>query len=142
MDYYNIGTVACELLTAEAPFSVLKDRKTLYNDILTKTVEIPTTFSRNLQDFLKRLLDKNPKTRLGSRGIDEIALHPWLTDAPQTPQLQPSHLLIQKLVKEIDLEADKGILIDSKNWFGQNPKKSTTTKVMVLHEQHQRNRRV
>lgn len=37
----------------------------------------PKYFNDPATDFCKRLLDKNPETRLGSRGIEEIMEHDW-----------------------------------------------------------------
>ena len=37
--------------------------------------------SEEVKDLIKRLLDKNPKTRIGSKGdADEIINHPWFQD--------------------------------------------------------------
>ena len=37
--------------------------------------------SDDLKDLIRRLLDKNPNTRLGSKGdADEIVYHPWFHD--------------------------------------------------------------
>lgn len=33
--------------------------------------------SPKLQNLLTRLLEKNPKDRLGTNGVDEIKNHPW-----------------------------------------------------------------
>jgi serine/threonine protein kinase len=40
--------------------------------------------SDECKDFITRLLDKNPKTRLGSEGgVQEIMAHPWLKSVDQ-----------------------------------------------------------
>lgn len=36
--------------------------------------------SPNLINFITRLLDKNPKTRLGANGEEEVLAHPWFAD--------------------------------------------------------------
>ena len=37
--------------------------------------------SEEVKDLISRLLDKNPKTRIGSNGdADEIINHPWFQD--------------------------------------------------------------
>lgn len=49
--------------------------------IVNSTVKFPSAknFSPELIDLITKLLDKNPKTRLGSLGgIKEILLHPWI----------------------------------------------------------------
>lgn len=129
VDYYNVGTLAYELVTCQPPYPSRKDLTSLYKDILTKEIKIPSHFSSELQDFLKKLLVKDPKKRLGSNGIDEILKHPWLADASNISLIQISYTSIQKSVKKIDREADKGILIDSKNWFNQQSKKKLSNRI-------------
>lgn len=37
--------------------------------------------SANCQNFITRLLEKNPANRLGSRGgLEEVLTHPWLAE--------------------------------------------------------------
>lgn len=36
--------------------------------------------SDNMKDFIKRLLERDPKTRLGVNGPEEIMRHPWFDD--------------------------------------------------------------
>lgn len=101
-----------------------RDLRTLYSDILNNEVTIPSHLSENLQDFLRRLLEKDPKKRLGAGGIQEIANHPWLADAPKSPPIQLPYPSIQDSVKKLDAEADKGILIDAKSWFPKDSRRS------------------
>ena len=37
----------------------------------------PEKFDTDAADLCRRLLDKNPKTRLGANGCEEIMAHPW-----------------------------------------------------------------
>ena len=42
--------------------------------------EFGFSMSEDLQDFITKILDKNPATRLGSQGdIKELLAHPWLS---------------------------------------------------------------
>lgn len=130
VDHYNIGTLAYELVTSKPPFIIKKDLQTLYDEILTKEPSIPSHLSRDLQDFLRGILHKSPSMRLGNKGIEDIINHPWLADAPSVPKIQLSHLSIQKTLKKLDKDSDKGILIDSKDWF-RNPTKKPSNRNVV-----------
>ena len=44
--------------------------------------------SENCRDFIGRLLDKNPKTRLGVAGSSEVMAHPWLSEIDVDLMLQ------------------------------------------------------
>jgi len=47
---------------------------------MTKEIEIPSHFSRNVQDLLYKLLEKDPEKRLGNEnGSEEIKSHPWFS---------------------------------------------------------------
>jgi serine/threonine protein kinase len=44
-------------------------------------LKIPVGISDECTDFIKKLLIRNPKTRLGAKyGFHEIKNHPWLRD--------------------------------------------------------------
>jgi serine/threonine protein kinase len=43
-----------------------------------KINEIPKNWSKEIVDFINKLLKKNPENRLGIKGISEIKFHPWL----------------------------------------------------------------
>lgn len=36
--------------------------------------------SDNIKDFIKKLLDRDPKNRLGYNGPEELMKHPWFSD--------------------------------------------------------------
>lgn len=114
------------MAVGEAPFTRTKNSKQLFSDIIEKAVHIPKTLSPDLQDFLQQLLAKDPQKRLGSQGIHEIIDHIWLKDAPENPPVQIPSTIIEKLVRKIDLENDKAILIDSKTWFHRSSNKKST----------------
>ena len=43
--------------------------------------DLPQGFSTQASDFLNRLLEIEPKNRLGFQGnVDEVKNHPWLAD--------------------------------------------------------------
>lgn len=36
--------------------------------------------TEEMKDFITRLLDRNPETRLGAKGHKEVMEHPWFSD--------------------------------------------------------------
>jgi len=75
VDYYNIGTLAFELVTGVVPqFDYISNS---FNKSCLENYNL----SPDMQDFIARLLDSNPATRLGAKkGLTEITFHPWLQD--------------------------------------------------------------
>ena len=73
-DYYNIGTLTFEFVTGRVPKLNSEDRS--FDD---KQLLENLNISPGLQDFIIRLLDHTPETRLGAKkGLNEICSHPWL----------------------------------------------------------------
>ena len=71
-DIYGIGAVLYELVSGTTPFYG-NDLRTLYNNIIKKKLLFPQFFSETLKDLLKKLLEKNPKKRIGI--IEDIKKH-------------------------------------------------------------------
>lgn len=71
------------MLTGFPPYRS-QNRMELFQSILYKPLEIPNVkyfiiqkASAKLQNLLLKLLEKNPKDRLGTKGFDEIKNHSW-----------------------------------------------------------------
>jgi len=80
VDWWSLGLVCCEMLTAEHPF-YSKDRETMYKSILKEPPKTKFAPPPIAVDFLCRLLEKNPTKRLGALGDGaEVKAHPFFKD--------------------------------------------------------------
>ena len=96
-DYYTFGVVLFELLTGEPPF-YCDDLEGLYRLIKKGNLKFPEdrNFSNEIQDLILKLMNNNPKKRLGfSEGIKEIKAHPFFKsldwDKLQTREIRPPY---------------------------------------------------
>lgn len=78
-DWYLVGELLYEVIIGQPPF-FNESKKILLNMILNSKVEYPMYVNRSTKDFIRRLMDRNPKTRLGARGgAQEVKSHPFFT---------------------------------------------------------------
>ena len=63
-DIYGIGAILFELISGAPPF-YNQDENLMYKNISENKLMFPEFFSEELKDLLKKMLDKNPKNRLG-----------------------------------------------------------------------------
>ena len=78
VDYWALGVFLVEMSSGEAPFAD-EDPMEIYQKILGGHINMPTTFSANLQDLVKKLLHHTPSKRLGRTvgGGDAVLKHNW-----------------------------------------------------------------
>ena len=76
-DIYGIGAVLYEMISGTIPFFG-NDLRTLYNNIAKKQLLFPEFFSDTIKDLLKKLLEKNPKKRIGV--TEDIKKHKFFKD--------------------------------------------------------------
>ncbi|CAD8119862.1 unnamed protein product [Paramecium sonneborni] len=86
VDYYALGVIAYEFMLGRRPY-VGRSRQEIRDQILARQVqirasEIPANWSVEAIDFVNRLLQRKPASRLGFNGSYEIKLHPWFKNFP------------------------------------------------------------
>ncbi|SPP85010.1 chromosomal serine/threonine-protein kinase JIL-1 isoform X2 [Drosophila guanche] len=82
VDWWSVGVLTFELLTGGSPFAT-SDGQSQQSEISRRIQrdqpQIPSTFSAPARDFVLKMLEKNPKLRLGKNDRDakEIKQHPF-----------------------------------------------------------------
>jgi len=84
VDYFAMGVIAYECMFGKRPYQG-KDRKEIRDHILSKQVqikrqEIPEGWSKEAADFINKLIQRKPVSRLGLNGPQEVKDHPWIKD--------------------------------------------------------------
>lgn len=80
IDWYIFGLIIYEMLHGQTPFFEM-DKKLLFKKILMGKVSFKLGLSENVKDLIRKLLEKNPKKRLGAKDdAEEIKAHPFFKD--------------------------------------------------------------
>lgn len=78
-DWYLVGELLYESIFGVPPF-FNASKKVLLNSIVQDQVQFPSYINRATKDFILRLMEKDPKKRLGCNGkADQIKAHPFFT---------------------------------------------------------------
>ncbi|KDR16842.1 protein kinase PVPK-1-like isoform X6 [Zootermopsis nevadensis] len=109
VDWWSVGITAFEMMMGHKPFHYDDDRNhsALYHNILHHTPDIPPWFLDNEVDFLRRILEKDPKIRLGGgkAGAENIKKHPFF-DGINWNEVSRRQLVMPHL---LDLEHEEDI---------------------------------
>jgi serine/threonine protein kinase len=79
-DLWSFGCLLFQMATSKCPFSHPTNRnlKQLYIRILEGQInEFPAKMSKNLKDLILKLLQVNPRKRLGSKDFKDLISHPF-----------------------------------------------------------------
>lgn len=74
VDWWSVGVLTYELLTGSSPFTFegnINSQQEITDRILHSTPPVPKYAGRDIQDFIAKLLVKDPKKRLG-RSMESI----------------------------------------------------------------------
>lgn len=75
VDVWSVGVLCYELCTGHAPFESQKSREDTYKKIVNVEIKFPRHLSYNVQDFISRLLVRDPNFRMT---LQECLQHPWM----------------------------------------------------------------
>jgi serum/glucocorticoid-regulated kinase 2 len=74
VDYWGLGMLTYEMMTGLPPWYTT-DRNQLYRRLKSAPLEIPSFFSPQVSSFVISLLQRDPRRRLGVRGVKSAVSH-------------------------------------------------------------------
>lgn len=74
VDYWGLGMLTYEMMTGLPPWYTT-DRNQLYRRLKSAPLEIPSFFSPEVSSFVISLLQRDPRRRLGVRGVKSAVSH-------------------------------------------------------------------
>ena len=78
VDWWSLGALTFEMISGLPPF-YSRNRDTMFDKIMKADISFPPFMSGEAQDILSKLLERDPKERLGSGegDADELKVHPF-----------------------------------------------------------------
>lgn len=105
-DYYSLGVLIYELTVCKPIFED-EELEGLLFKIAFATPEYPDSMSKELKDFISKLICKDPNQRLGAKnGLEEIFQHKWfkgvdfkaIRERKLPPPFKPTKLITSSLL--------------------------------------------
>jgi serine/threonine protein kinase len=79
VDWYNLGVLLYEFMVGVPPY-YSDELEKLYENILSGPIQFPRQMSNEARDLISKLMIRNPMTRLGFNGAQEIKDHIFFKD--------------------------------------------------------------
>jgi serum/glucocorticoid-regulated kinase 2 len=76
VDWWTLGVLLYQMLTGSHLFYD-KSTSEIHRKIISKPLHFPDFIPPSAKDILTKLLNRNPKQRLGANGVSEIKAHPF-----------------------------------------------------------------
>ncbi|RFU72247.1 serine threonine- kinase gad8 [Trichoderma arundinaceum] len=89
-DWWTLGIFLYTMLTGLSPFYD-KDPGKVTDTILNQPIQFPEHLPPDAQDIMVKLLNRDPKQRLGAHGVSEIKTHPFFEGIHWHEILQRKH---------------------------------------------------
>lgn len=105
VDYWSMGIILYEFLVGCVPF-MSDTPDSLFDHVINDNIEWPSDddwpLPKEAKDLITRLLDRNPKERLGTSGSIEVKSHPFLVDVCWEDLLRQKAGFVPQLENEED----------------------------------------
>ena len=107
VDWWSLGCIMFEMLTGRFPFRFSKSGK-LSLEVYKKPIKFPDYINDNAKDLISKLLDQDPKKRLGNgiNGGDDVKAHPYFNgvnwEEAWDKKLNPPY--IPKVKNDLDIK--------------------------------------
>ncbi|KAI9336392.1 AGC/AKT protein kinase [Obelidium mucronatum] len=79
VDYWTLGVLIYEMITGLPPFYD-ENQNEMYKRIVSDELVFPDELGDVVKDLLTKMLNRDPTSRLGNNGAEEIKRHPWFAD--------------------------------------------------------------